>query len=204
MLFDRTCCLAQRIGLHRQQPVNQSSPEFTQDREALFWLLFTVDKNFSLLLGTPVRLPLYDCDVPMPTSLSSEQTQRVQACIIQERIYVMLYSASCSQKTPEQREQAVSELEADLDNFRRLQEQADHEEAAPAWRGKPFLELEMKFIYHQLRVMVLRCSTDSTKKQRCLDEARQSITNLSKIRRARTTIGGSMVLRRYVEWHWID
>ena len=198
MLLDRTCFLAKTMGLHQQRQTDTSTSNGDiQARRFLFWLLFTLDKDLSILLGSPPSLPLYDCDVAMPDRVSSDQYQRIQACIIQERVYVLLYSASSTMKSSEQREQAIAELNLDLDNFETFQSQADPEDPMSGWRGKPFLNLEMKFIYHQLRVMVLRCSEKAENKQRCLAESRQSMIYISKIRLAKTTIGGSMVLRRY-------
>ena len=132
----------------------------------------------------------------MPSQMSSDQYQRLVSCTIEERIYGLLYSSASIRKTQQQREEAIVELDADLDKFEGLQAQADPKDSMSGWRGRPFLQLEMKFIHHQLRVMVLRCSTKPENKQRCLAEARRSIATLSNIRVAKTTIGGSMVLRR--------
>lgn len=196
MLLDRSCWLAKIMGLHQPQTAGQDKSSDEEQRRCVFWLLFTLDKDLSFLVGAPPSLPLFDCDVPMPATVSTDQHHRLRACIVQERIYALLYSATGRKKSQHEREQAVVELEADLDRFERLQSEADPEDPISGWRGKLFLRLEIQYIYHQLRVAVLRCSRDPAKRVRCLEEARLGISNVAKIRVAKATVGGHMVLRR--------
>ena len=184
------------MGLHRQSE-NTTNINCAQadERRHLFWVLYTIDKDFSLVIGNSPNLPLYDCDVPTPNRTFSDQTQRAQSAIMKENIYRLLYSASAKDKT--QREQAVTQLENEMGDFVKKQNAVDQEEVNSGWRGKPFLKVEMEYICYHMRVMILRCSEDPTKRTRCLEAARNSIRQMKMIRIAKTTVGGHMVLRRY-------
>lgn len=198
MLLQRACNVAKTMGLHRRSDcLADMACADIDERQHLFWLLYTVDKDFSMVVGNAPYLQLYDCDcnMPPPNRTHYDQMQRVTSGRIKEKVYQLLYSASAEKGI--QREAAIGELEAEVEQFSLQQDEADSEDDNSGWRGKPFLRVEMKFIYYHMRVMILRCSVDGTRRSKCQEAARQSIKLMAKIRIAKTTVGGFMVLRRY-------
>jgi hypothetical protein len=132
----------------------------------------------------------------MPPKVSVDQSQRIHGAILAERIYMVLYSASSARKPSEETEQAILELDKDLTLLEEIQDRADPDRTDSGWKGMLYLKLETRFICQQLRVMILRRSTNLDNRRRCLITAREAIASVEKIRIGGATIGGATVLRR--------
>lgn len=113
MLTCQACRLAQTMGLHR--PLSHTlTPAEVRMRRHLFWVLYTVDKSFSLSFGRTSSFQDYDCDVEYP-KLSEVpynpdmEPSEIVACFhpeyfmamiqlakLQSAVYKKLYSARAS------------------------------------------------------------------------------------------------------------
>src|SRR5436190_21408121 len=102
------------MGLHQQDHrIEGYSEEEVQERRNLFWTLFVLDKHFSLLTGKSCCLPSYDCDVLRPELEPANKLQkyfnaRIGLALVQERIYVGMYSAKALRATRAQKQVAMS------------------------------------------------------------------------------------------------
>ena len=196
--MNQACFVAKSMGLHRQKYIDiELTPEDIDSRRRIFWCLFTIDKDVSLLSGTPPNLHHYDCDVPYPLEVSHDLLRRFDASLILGKVYIMLYSASAGRSTPEMIEYNIDELMRDLDHFQRTVDAGPSKDTDSMKRAWQFLVLEHKHTIHHARLMVLRRSRQPDKYERRLPEARQCIKMITRLHVVRTTVGGFMVLRRY-------
>lgn len=197
ILLNHACYVAMSMGLHQERSVNSNLNAVQIDeRRYVFWTLFTIDKEVSMLMGFPPGLPSYDCDVLIPNILSSDYRCRIRGTMIRDKTYTALYSAAAIQKNEVQKEEAIKSLEEELHQYLQMLDQDDPEDINSGWAGETFLRLELRFAYYFGRVMVLRQSNNPEKRKLSLEEARNCIEFMTKIRVAKTTVGGFMVLRR--------
>ena len=201
-MLNQACFVAKAMGLHRQKYIGGLTPEDVDSRRRIFWCLFTIDKDVSLLLGTPPNLHHYDCDVPYPIQVSHDLLRRLDASLILGKVYIMLYSASAGRSAPEKIEHNIDELMCDLDHFQRAVDAGPSKDTDPMKRAWQFLVLEHRHTIHHARLMVLRRSSQPDKHERRLAEARLCIKMITKLHVVRTTVGGFMVLRRCVPLAW--
>ncbi|OAA58076.1 Transcription factor [Niveomyces insectorum RCEF 264] len=225
-LLNQACFVAKAKGLHRQRRHAQEDQEPVTDdvdeQRRVFWCLFTIDKDVALLLGQPPNLHHYDCAVPYPVHVSYEYLRRLDCSVVLGKIYLLLYSSAAAAAdhghddghghghghdydhdhgpTSPRREDDVDALLADLDTIQHAVENVPPRDLDRMHRSWQFLVLEHKHTLHHARLLVLRRSTDAAKYDRRLVEARRCIKTLSRLRVARTTVGGFMVLRRPFQW----
>lgn len=195
--MNQACFVAKSMGLHRQKYTGgELAAEDIDARRRIFWCLFTIDKDVSLLLGTPPNLHHYDCDVPYPIQVSYDLLRRLDASLILGKVYIMLYSASAGRAATEMIEHNIDELVRDLAHFQRAVDIGPTNDTDPMKRAWQFLVLEHKHTIHHARLMVLRRSSQRDKYEQRLSEARQCIKMITRLHVVRTTVGGFMVLRR--------
>lgn len=183
------CFVAKAIGLHRQC-VQDLTPAEIEERRRVFWAVFTLDKELSLVLGLAPCLPSYDCDVDFPQSASPSSLFRARFSQWMEKMYASLYSAAAAKKDQPTIERDIKQLETELQELEAcdiLKKSTDN----------TFLHCESRYIYHLGSVMILRPSKDEERNKRCVEEAYTCIEYLTQIPKSNTTIGGFMVLRRY-------
>lgn len=116
MLTCQACRLAQAMGLHRRvDPLSHTlSPADIELRRYLFWMLYILDKSFSLSFGRTSCFQDYDCDVEVPSlnevpSNPDMEPPDIMACFhpeyfvasvklakLQSAVYKKLYSARAS------------------------------------------------------------------------------------------------------------
>ncbi|KAJ5605579.1 hypothetical protein N7510_008360 [Penicillium lagena] len=201
-LLNQTCFVAKAMGLHEERyGIADLTTEDIDDRRRVFSCLFIVDKDVSMLLGTPPNLHNHDCDVAYPLYATYDYRLRLDYSLIVGKVYGKLYSPAATRGSLESLEYNVDELLGDLDIFQRaIDNVSQNETDSMHHRAWQFLRLEQKHFVHHARLMVLRRSSQPSKYARRLLEARQCIRTISKIRAARTTVGGFMVLRRPFQW----
>lgn len=186
------------MGLHEERyGITDLTAEDIDDRRRVFSCLFIVDKDVSMLFGTPPNLHYHDCDVTYPLHSTYDYRLRLDSGLIVGKVYSKLYSPAATRVSLEKLEYNVDNLLGDIDNFQRaIDNFSPKETESMHHRAWQFLRLEQKHFVHHARLMVLRRSSQPPKYARRLLEARQCIRTIAKIRAARTTVGGFMVLRR--------
>jgi hypothetical protein len=174
----------------------ESSFEKLNERRLLFWCLFTVDQDASLLLGTPPNFHLHDCDVQYPEITTYDFKRRIDTALVTSKIYSALYSPGAYRTTTQQMETCIEELYEELDRLRSMISHVSAEDIGPMGRSWQFLMLEQIHTIHHAKLMTMRKSTKPELYEQRLTEARQCIRTLGKLHGARPSVGGFMVLRR--------
>lgn len=152
----------------------------SEERKWVFWNLYTLDKTLSMAFGRTVCMPDFDIDVDMPKETKEIEWPIFMAWIwlakIQSRIYERLYSATAYVSGDEQRHAAALELDAQLRSWSMKNMQSFSESQTTYFGGK-YIELELKFNYHNSLVMIHRVDygggPESAKV--CLGSAREAI-----------------------------
>ena len=173
-----------------------------EEREKTFWALFIMDKLMSLLLGTPCALPSHDINVPIPTlrlenPLYGHFVARIQMARIQEQIYSSLYSTQAKEKSRVERQSTIAQLKEDLQRWHTENLQSLPLHMSGSWAGKAFINVELMHSYYTSKILILRRCSDPGSKAKCLEAARASIRFMQQSRKAKLSVGGFMVLRRY-------
>ncbi len=126
--------MSHHLGLHNSAHELGSSSVEKEHRVRVFWFAYILDKDFSLRLSQPPLL--YDDDLKI--NLPSKQPEdglgyiqsndgsstinlfrmRVLLAIIEGRIYSKLYSSRAQTQSPQERSQAVKQLELMLDDWK--------------------------------------------------------------------------------------
>lgn len=188
LLLQQSCQVAVSMGLHQQ--VNDSEVRTAadiQERRNVFWTLSVLDKHFTLLTGKSCHLPSYDCDVPQPNPEPENEMQkyflaRIQLAVMQEKIYVSLYSAKAMRASESHVQASVSKLDSELRQWYDNMESPLVVAQEEATSREYLIAIEIHFLYLNNCIMVHRRSCDASDRTRCLDEAKQSLGLLHKIK----------------------
>lgn len=185
MLLSQACRLAQAIGLHRKaHPSQNFSEEETVERQLVFWTLYVMDKALSLTFGRSTCLPDFDIDVDLPDAsyagnvlLTQHFASWVWLAKIQSKIYSQLYSASACGASDEVRQRSVAELELELRDWWEQNGAGLRLIPTIGLFEKQYLELEIKFSYHNSMIMIHRVNKGGGKLSEdiCLTSARTSV-----------------------------
>lgn len=120
----RTMC--QTLGYHRESSYRNDTPEVAQSKRHVFYSLYTIDKNLSLVLGQSSNFNDNDIDAE-PFTVSTNPRQwpwdlYTHICYrfakIQGDIYNDLYSASATKHSQHKRLCYVDELSTRINNLR--------------------------------------------------------------------------------------
>ena len=126
--------LAQSMGLHRQEQKKQLNMEQKAQREqrqSVFWIAYSLDKEISIRTGQPPSQDEEDMDVELPAETVNldKQTEgrvigvsifylRIGLAIIQGKIYKRLCSMSAQKLSRTERLVSVQELEVTLEEWK--------------------------------------------------------------------------------------
>ena len=125
--------MSQHLGLQRKIHESDCSTTEKEQRIRVFWIAYILDKDFSLQLSQPpllhddnlsINLPCEKPedglgDIQSSDGSSSINFFRMRAILatIEGRIYTSLYSSEALTRSPQQRSQAVHELELMLEKW---------------------------------------------------------------------------------------
>jgi hypothetical protein len=189
------------MGLHRRGRHTNNDSSLAE-RQNLFWSLFVIDKNLSLLTGKSARLPWYDCDVQLPQPGPSDLPQsyfvsRAKLAIIQEQVYSSLYSADAMRQTELAREQAIMRLSDKLqqwlhDHDRILSKKEFSVDEEPIQH----VGLELLILCDMHVVMVCRQSRVAPNLTKCYHASRKVMEKLHKLVQKTEFRGKEASLRR--------
>ncbi|PVH92502.1 hypothetical protein DM02DRAFT_699514 [Periconia macrospinosa] len=119
LALNRACTLAKQTGLHRDQFLGEEPVEAFEERQLVFWTLYTIDKSLSLTLQRNCALPTSECNTPLPSVLGpmglAEASipgvlARIQLGAIQEQIFSGLFSATAVRQNGAERQGHVQVL----------------------------------------------------------------------------------------------
>ena len=190
------------MALHRQANdlAGQSSSQ-AQERMTLFWVLYVIDKNMSLTTGSPLCLPYIDCDVPFPeeesgSSLNHHFLARIKLAHIQEQIYAVLYSSNGRIWTDAERELVVLQLIQSLQRWYETHEPLINPGHFSSSNAGTLLDDELAFCFFNSRTLITRQVRNQISRRQCLEQSKDSIKILKKLRLARKSDPGKSVAHR--------
>jgi hypothetical protein len=187
-LLSQAARSAQALGLHRRgKPQPGTSRRQVEERKNLFWCIYVLDKQMSLLFGRSACLPDYDCDVELPTDDGSNVFYKntiaeIAMARIQSAIYVRLYSAQAAAQSQHDLEIAILELDREVDAWwEEHGEITDYERKGSPFRAIDYYEhVHLKFTYYTGVTLINRMarpgmSIYASSEQKALDSARAAI-----------------------------
>jgi Fungal specific transcription factor domain len=203
VLLDQACQLALDAGLHHENSGTFIySPAEIKERRGLFWTLFVLDKNWSLIKGRNPYIPLKTCSIPFPAPDTTNEADnvlekyflvRIRLAMIQEQIFLDLYSSQGK------RRQHTLESITVLDNL--LQQWYKEHTAlldVSLLNGpQSALALEILFHYQNSRILVLSCIDEWSCQAACVNLSRECIMILQNLNQSRG-IEKHSALHRYV------
>lgn len=110
------------LGYHRSITYQNQKADVAANICRLFWTVYLLDKNMSLLLGRASCIQDYDIDVPYPTCTGDLVTRAwdegwiafLSLGRLQGQIYDRVYSAAALKLAPEVRAHSINELAQEL------------------------------------------------------------------------------------------
>lgn len=198
LLMEYASHCAKAMGLHRQ--VHSSSP--ISGRKNLFWTLFVLDKAIFFLTGKPFTLPSYDCGVPLPSSSSTDISERmflarISLARIQERIYMNLYSAQATCQSANSHNNAVHQIEQDLQQWLiSNQPLLSNTDVLPSHHPCYYVGPELLTLHGMCLIMVIRFNIDPAGDIKCLNETRATMARIQSLDQQTEIRGKEAALRR--------
>ncbi|KAL4923484.1 Zn(II)2Cys6 transcription factor [Aspergillus undulatus] len=181
----RHCLL---LGYHRTATYQNLSRQTASNISRLFWMVYVVDKNMSLLLGRASCIQDYDVDVFIPPHSENPAirpwdevfVKNVTLGKLQGQIYDRIYSATALKSNPEVRIQHIQCLAEELHEWRRAVHQIDFSRiktpfildlCRPTW----------DIMYYSILTSLLRGASTSTTApeitSQCFQAARSALQN---------------------------
>lgn len=122
-LLSQAARSAQALGLHRRgKPQQSASRVHDEERKALFWCIYILDKEMSLVFGRSASLPEFDCDVELPVDdgrnpFFKNFLAEIELARIHSSIYIRLYSAQAAMQSEHDLGVAILELDREVDGW---------------------------------------------------------------------------------------
>jgi hypothetical protein len=115
----RLCLL---LGYHRREVLESDAPGLAESKRRTFWMLYMMDKIFSLSLGRASNFPEYDIDAIMFTASEIPEHRpwdlvyigTTQLARIMGQVYDEVYSTRARLRSPEMMSQTVEDLASSL------------------------------------------------------------------------------------------
>ncbi|KAJ5709345.1 hypothetical protein N7493_010679 [Penicillium malachiteum] len=162
----RSC---QRMGLHRNINRPDLSHVQQEQRRRVFWIAFVIDQSTCLRAGNAPSQHPDDFDVPLPELTEDDHDPEVSSnipffcqlcrmCVIKSRIYCRLYTAKALQKPPHELYKSVSELNIELETWKKDYPFTE----VPKIRGAEsdflfgFASIALHFVYYNALIMIHR------------------------------------------------
>lgn len=197
LFIQQACALALGMGLHHESGLfqDQQSDEACERRN-LYWTLFILDKNWSLVKGKPCYLPSSETSIALPEESESVLCRdyflaRIKLAQIQEDIYIKLYSARA----------ILQQNTSDVDRIHNLLQKwsVDHGRLLSVTGDSLESSVATDLLWHHRNssALVLSRANKMSLRLYCLEESRKSLQDL---RIAMKTSGVETIyaLRRYV------
>ncbi|KAA8894590.1 fungal-specific transcription factor domain-containing protein [Sphaerosporella brunnea] len=187
-LLSQAARSAQALGLHRRgKPQPGISRSQIEERKNLFWCIYMLDKQMSLLFGRAACLPEFDCDVELPIDDGTNAYYKnfmaqIAMARVQSAIYVRLYSAQAATQSQRDLEVAVLELDREVDAWwEEWGEMTDYEKKGGPFRAVDYFEhVHLKFTYYSAVTLINRMARLGmglyvASEQKALESARAAI-----------------------------
>ncbi|KAJ0418976.1 hypothetical protein BJY00DRAFT_172326 [Aspergillus carlsbadensis] len=176
------------LGYHRAATYRDQKPDMAHNINRIFWSVYLVDKNMSLLLGRAPCIQDYDVDAPHPACSEDITVRPWDECLVlwvtlgrlQGQVYDRVYSAAALKFPQEVRNQNIQILAEELHQWRCSLGEID-------WSHVTFPELVevsrpiWDIMYYSLLASLLRGSSTSTTSpeitSQCFQAARSALQN---------------------------
>ena len=169
------------MRLQERSTSNQNSSYQESERGDLVRTLYIVDKQRVFVKGPPCHIYLFECHIAWPRSDSQDPRQELNLAHLQlvcllEEVYKQLYSASARMQDSASQQEVVLRLVKELDDWnsrsRRKLEAGGH---SGSGSDLVILRRKLTYMFHVMRILVLRCAPGEKSKRLCLENARAAL-----------------------------
>ncbi|KAI9734279.1 MAG: hypothetical protein M1834_002383 [Cirrosporium novae-zelandiae] len=197
-VFCRACQVAKSMGLQEAYISTTASTQEKTERRNLFWALFAMDKQRSLIGGIPCQLYLFESDIRLCPSVAAQDPEHIRASVsmacVMEEVYHDLYSSRAIKKTGPQQQENIRRLSGKMDAWWSTYHTIL--EGSRISGAYMIVSLQLRYIFHVVNVLVHRCGAYSSCNQRSLADARAAIRIIQLLRGSYFNAGGIQAL----EW----
>lgn len=113
--------LCQTLGYHRASSMEKDDESVKQNKIALFWTVYCIDKALSLRLGRAATIQDYDVSIPIVMNIAgiiepwnSIYLLWIHYATAQGKVYEMLYSPMALKQSEEHRASQARKLASEL------------------------------------------------------------------------------------------
>jgi hypothetical protein len=118
----RLCLL---LGYHRKDVLESDTSELADCKRRAFWMMYMMDKIFSLSLGRVSNFPDYDIDAVMFTASKIPEHRpwdivyigSIKLAQIMGQVYDEVYSTRARQKSPDMKSRTIEDLASTLSHW---------------------------------------------------------------------------------------
>jgi hypothetical protein len=118
----RLCLL---LGYHRKDVLDSDTPELADRKRRAFWMIYMMDKIFSLSLGRVSNFPDYDIDAVIFTASKIREHRpwdivyigTIRLGQILGQVYDEVYSTKARRKSPEMKSRTIEDLSSTLSHW---------------------------------------------------------------------------------------
>ncbi|OCL12672.1 hypothetical protein AOQ84DRAFT_311826 [Glonium stellatum] len=200
IIFSQACEIAKIIGLHQQAHQTSRGDATDTQRRNVFWALFIIDKQQSLISGKNCHLHNFDCDVPLPDAIPEAPLNNIfigsiKLACIQEDIYRSLYSAESKRISSTQLQNRVDNLMRRLrhwssENGQLLQNNNRRSELIFCFA------LEQQYAFRVFHILIQRRSTGGDSRLQRVRSSREALGIVKSLCEVRNTAVGHLILER--------
>ena len=182
------CQLGRALGLHRSRGGHQKQTDIAfqkleKERERLFWVLYTLDKQRVFMTGQPCDLYTFDSDYQLsierfPSSNDDTLSDFTfnSMMVTWENIYINFYASKTTSATNEVLSRQMQRMSNILDRSSRIHVTQSNSSLPSTTADTISLQTELKYGYQILHMRLLRCEQDSVEKHtRIAELARTSL-----------------------------
>ncbi|KAI8956897.1 hypothetical protein F5Y11DRAFT_361305 [Daldinia sp. FL1419] len=166
IMFERICQIACQVGLtlglHRSVTGNEDAGSTQTERERLFRVLYTLDKQRAFISGQTCDIHLFDSDLALsPIDENEQPGRRLNSAFnsmmeLWEEVYLSLYSSRANAVGETCRVRQARRMTQLVDEW----DQQNHELMVTKFPGSmediSNVQLELKYCYHVTHVLCLR------------------------------------------------
>lgn len=113
--------MSQTLGFHRASSMERDPPSLREQKQVLFWSIYTVINLMSLRLGRASGIQDYEIDIPPPGEVFSKSGSWATICVIwanqamiQSQVYTHLYSPAALNKPESERVSHARRLASEM------------------------------------------------------------------------------------------
>ncbi|KAI0011633.1 hypothetical protein F4779DRAFT_192694 [Xylariaceae sp. FL0662B] len=183
------CQVGRAMGLHRSKVRRQNdrssgSQEFEKERERLFRVLYTMDKQRVFMTGQPCDLHMFDSDHQVSADRDHEQADRPtkdafdHLMTVWEEIYLNLFTSRAASAGAETRARQMRLVTSSMERFSQKHGGLIPPSSTNGIADIDPLQIELVYGYRVSQVLILRCERGNEQSQDKMRELARSSLRL--------------------------